>query len=77
MTENFWQSHVSLAEAWGLPHWDMQIGSWWMVGKQEVIGDFYTLKVLLVVVGLLFAATVDPMVLFVKQEPALAMMMSL
>ena len=26
MTENFWQSHVSLAEAWGLPHWDMQIG---------------------------------------------------
>jgi len=28
-------------------------------------------------VGLLFAATVYPMVLFVKQEPALAMMMSL
>jgi hypothetical protein len=35
------------------------------------------LKVVLVVVGLLFAATVYPMVLFVKQEPALAMMMSL
>ena len=34
------------------------------------------LKVVLVVVGLLFAATVYPMVLFVKQEPALAMMMS-
>jgi hypothetical protein len=35
------------------------------------------LKIVLVVVGLLFAATVYPMVLFVKQEPALAMMMSL
>jgi hypothetical protein len=34
-------------------------------------------KIVLVVVGLLFAATVYPMVLFVKQEPALAMMMSL
>jgi len=34
------------------------------------------LKVVLVVVGLLFAATVYPMALFVKQEPALAMMMS-
>jgi len=35
------------------------------------------LKVVLVVVGLLFAATVYPMVLFVKQDPAVAMMMSL
>jgi hypothetical protein len=35
------------------------------------------LKVVLVVVGLLFTATVYPLVLFVKQEPALAMMMSL
>ena len=36
-----------------------------------------TLKVVLVLVGLLFTATVYPLVLFVKQEPALAMMMSL
>jgi hypothetical protein len=35
------------------------------------------LKVVLVVVGLLFAATVYPMMLFVKQDPAVAMMMSL
>jgi hypothetical protein len=35
------------------------------------------LKVVLVVVGLLFTATVYPLVLFVKQDPALAMMMSL
>jgi uncharacterized protein DUF6632 len=35
------------------------------------------LKVILVLVGLLFIAMVYPLVLFVKQEPALAMMMSL
>ena len=35
------------------------------------------LKVVLVFVGLLFTAMVYPLVLFVKQEPALAMMMSL
>ena len=35
------------------------------------------LKVVLVLVGLLFTATVYPLVLFVKQAPALAMMMSL
>ncbi|HWY53599.1 MAG TPA: DUF6632 domain-containing protein [Terriglobales bacterium] len=35
------------------------------------------LKIVLVVVGLLFTAMVYPLVLFVKQEPALAMMMSL
>jgi hypothetical protein len=34
------------------------------------------LKIVLVVVGLLFTATVYPLVLFVKQEPALAMMLS-
>jgi len=34
------------------------------------------LKVVLVVVGLLFTATVYPLVLFAKQDPALAMMMS-
>ncbi len=35
------------------------------------------LKVVLVVVGLLFCGLVYPLVLFVKQEPALAMMTSL
>jgi hypothetical protein len=35
------------------------------------------LKVLLVVVGLLFCAAVYPLVLMAKQDPALAMMMSL
>ena len=35
------------------------------------------LKVVLVVVGLLFVATVYPLLLFVRQEPALAMMLSL
>ena len=35
------------------------------------------LKVVLVVVGLIFCGLVYPLVLFVKQEPALAMMMSL
>jgi tryptophan-rich sensory protein len=35
------------------------------------------LKVVLALVGLLFTAMVYPLVLFVKQEPALSMMMSL
>jgi len=35
------------------------------------------LKVVLVLVGLLFTGMVYPLVLFVKQEPALTMMMSL
>jgi drug/metabolite transporter superfamily protein YnfA len=35
------------------------------------------LKILLVVVGLLFSAGVYPLMMFVKQEPALAMMLSL
>jgi hypothetical protein len=35
------------------------------------------LKVVLVSVGLLFTAMIYPLVLFVKQDPALAMMMSL
>ena len=34
------------------------------------------LKVVLVVVGLVFSALVYPMILFVKEEPALAMMLS-
>ena len=35
------------------------------------------LKVVLVIVGLLVTALVYPMMMFVKQEPALAMMLSL
>jgi hypothetical protein len=35
------------------------------------------LKVVLVVVGLLFVATIYPLLMFVRQEPALAMMLSL
>ncbi len=35
------------------------------------------LKVALVLVGLLFSAAIYPLVMFVKQEPALAMMLSL
>ena len=35
------------------------------------------LKVVLVVLGLLFCAAVYPLILMVKQDPALAMMMSL
>jgi uncharacterized protein DUF6632 len=36
-----------------------------------------TLKIVLVVVGLLFVAAVYPLMMMVKQDPALAMMMSL
>ena len=35
------------------------------------------LKVVLVLVGLLFSALVYPLIKFVRQEPALAMMLSL
>ena len=35
------------------------------------------LKVVLVLVGLLFSAGVYPLMMFVRQEPALAMMLSL
>ena len=35
------------------------------------------LKIVLMLVGLLFTAMIYPLVLFVKQEPSLAMMMSL
>ncbi|HKN35085.1 MAG TPA: DUF6632 domain-containing protein [Terriglobales bacterium] len=41
------------------------------------MGRQRALKVVLVLVGFLFIAMVYPLVLFVKQEPALAMMMSL
>ncbi len=35
------------------------------------------MKVVLVVVGLLFVAAVYPLLMFVRQEPALAMMLSI
>jgi drug/metabolite transporter superfamily protein YnfA len=41
------------------------------------MGRERALKVVLVVVGLLFCAGVYPLILMVKQDPALAMMMSL
>ena len=37
----------------------------------------HALKIVLVVVGLLFCAGVYPLMMFVRQEPALAMMLSL
>lgn len=36
-----------------------------------------TLKVVLAVVGMVFCATVYPLILFLRQEPALSMMLSL
>jgi drug/metabolite transporter superfamily protein YnfA len=36
-----------------------------------------TLKIVLVLVGLLFSAGIYPLLMFVRQEPALAMMLSL
>ncbi len=36
-----------------------------------------TLKIVLVLVGLIFVAGVYPLIMMVKQDPALAMMMSL
>jgi hypothetical protein len=41
------------------------------------MGRERALKVVLVLVGLLFSATLYPLMLFAKQEPALAMMLSL
>src|SRR5215831_14804881 len=53
-----------------------------MQGKFEVerrapFGKERALKVVLVLLGLLFCAGVYPLILMVKQDPALAMMMSL
>jgi hypothetical protein len=41
------------------------------------MGRERALKVVLVVVGLLFVAAIYPLMMFVRQEPALAMMLSL
>jgi len=45
--------------------------------KEDTMRRQRALKVVLVVVGLLFCAAVYPLILMVKQDPALAMMMSL
>jgi hypothetical protein len=45
--------------------------------KERIMRRERILRIVLVLVGLLFTAMVYPLVLFVKQEPALAMMMSL
>jgi len=44
--------------------------------QEDTVGRERALKAVLVVVGLLFAALVLPMLLFAKQEPALAIMLS-
>jgi len=45
--------------------------------QQRIMRRERILKIVLMLVGLLFTALIYPLVLFVKQEPALAMMMSL
>jgi hypothetical protein len=51
------------------PHFNFQ--------QEGTMGRERTLKIVLVLVGLLFSASVYPLMMFVKQEPALAMMLSL
>src|SRR5437660_4766379 len=48
-----------------------------MIRKEGTMRRERALKVVLVVVGLLFSAGVYPLIMMVKQDPALAMMMSL
>jgi hypothetical protein len=45
--------------------------------KEGTVRREQTLKIALVVVGLLFCAAIYPLILMVRQDPALAMMMSL
>ena len=47
-----------------------------VTGEEGTMNRERALKVVLVVVGLLFCALVYPLMMFVKQEPALAMMLS-
>jgi hypothetical protein len=47
------------------------------MGEEGTMHRERALKIVLMLVGLLFTAMIYPLVLFVKQEPALAMMMSL
>jgi hypothetical protein len=44
--------------------------------REDAVGRKRALKIVLVVVGLLFAALAYPMLMFVKEAPALAMMFS-
>jgi len=48
-----------------------------VIQQEGTLNRERALKILLVVVGLLFSATVYPVTLFLRQEPALAMMLSL
>ena len=48
-----------------------------MFSRRSTIRRERALKVVLVLVGLLFVALVYPLMMFVRQEPALAMMLSL
>jgi hypothetical protein len=59
-----------------------ELHPWRIVGDHRVYEETTmhrerVLKVALVVVGLIFSALVYPMTMFVRQEPALAMMLSL
>jgi len=48
-----------------------------MIRKEGIMRRERALKIVLVLVGLLFSAGVYPLMMMVKQDPALAMMMSL
>src|ERR1017187_4968211 len=54
-----------------------EVGDQGRVYEETTMRRERALKIVLVLVGLLFTALVYPLVLFVKQEPALAMMLSL
>jgi drug/metabolite transporter superfamily protein YnfA len=50
--------------------------SYWLTDQEGTVNRERALKILLLVVGLLFTALVYPLMMFVRQEPALAMMFS-
>ena len=54
-----------------------EVGDQGRVYEETTMRRERALKIVLVLVGLLFTAMIYPLVLFVKQEPALAMMLSL
>src|SRR5689334_6644340 len=57
---------------------DDQVG-YLCVGSRRArqLTDMKALKLVLVVVGIIFVALVYPMVIFIREEPALSMMLSL
>jgi|SRR5713101_5490250 len=67
--ENLDARHRCLRLYSSFPHYVIQ--------QEGTLNRERALKILLVVVGLLFSATVYPVTLFLRQEPALAMMLSL